>query len=139
MTLKLLLVGKEKSAFQLIKDVFDNEDVDIIVATSIGLALYLTRKNQPNLIISQQELADSDAMNFFYELKSEKELADIPFVLISTSKGSQQINRETNKNNSSAANISNEYAQLLQLDESSMSNTIDLKNKILALLTGPCK
>ena len=44
MTLKLLLVGKEKSAFQLIKSAFENEDVDIIVATSIGLAIFFGSK-----------------------------------------------------------------------------------------------
>lgn len=65
MTLRLLLVGKKKSDFQSIKSAFENEDVDVIVATSIGLALFLARKNQPNLIISQQELTDSDAVGFF--------------------------------------------------------------------------
>ena len=82
MTQKILLVGKEKSIFNPIKAAFENQDIDIIVATSIGLALFLARKNSPALIISQQELTDSSAHNFYLELKSEDELSNIPFVLL---------------------------------------------------------
>jgi response regulator RpfG family c-di-GMP phosphodiesterase len=131
MTLKLLLVGKEKSAFQLIKSAFENEDVDIIVATSIGLALFLARKNQPNLIISQEELADSDAVNFFHELKSEEELAEIPFVLLTSEK--DRTNKVKDK--LSAKNISDSNIGYLSLSKKAdLSSTNNLKDKILAFI-----
>src|ERR1700727_2638529 len=111
MTLKLLLVGKEKSAFQLIKSAFENEDADIIVATSIGLALFLARKNQPNLIISQQELMDSDGISLYFELKKEEKLADIPFVWLIS--GKDKDNWKQVKDKLTKGNISNDSIYFL--------------------------
>jgi len=131
MTLKLLLVGKEKSDFQSIKSAFENEDVDIIVATSIGLAIFLARKNQPNLIISQQELTDCDAASFFQELKSEQELADIPFVILVS--GKETENR--GKDKLSDKNISNSSMGYLSLNEKiCLSSAARLRDRILAFI-----
>src|SRR5262245_31573254 len=101
MTLKLLLVGKELSYFQPIKDAFENEDANIIVATSIGLALFLARKNLPNLVISQDKLIDSDGLSLFYELQEEAQLSQIPFILLTD----KILENETNKTDIGQNNI----------------------------------
>ncbi len=129
MTLKLLLVGKEKSVFQSIKDAFENDDVDIILATSIGLAIYLARKNQPNLIISQQELADSDAHSLFSELKNEQELAGIPVVLLDTG-----VNQSNYNNFQDKSHISNSSIHFLSLNKADLSSSACLRSKILAFI-----
>jgi response regulator RpfG family c-di-GMP phosphodiesterase len=129
MTLKLLLVGQTKSDFQSIKEAFEDEDADLIVATSIGLAIFLARKNLPHLIISQYELTDSDAHTFFCELKNEQELAKIPFVLLSTSK-------DQNKAPMSSASEKSMWPKnipVLSTDEEIfLANGLALRKKILA-------
>ena len=86
MTLKLLAAGKEASYFQPIKDAFDQEDAVVITATSIALALFLARKNQPNLIISQLQLVDGDGLALFHETRNELEIARMPFAFLLTEK-----------------------------------------------------
>jgi CheY-like chemotaxis protein len=136
MTLKLLLVGKEKSVFQPIKDAFENDDVDIILATSIGLAIFLARKNQPNLIISQQELADSDAASFICELKNEQELARIPAVLLDS--GSNKSNYNNVQDKLEKGNISDCNIHSLSLDKGSdLSSSDCLRSQILAFIGKP--
>ncbi len=86
MTLKLLAAGKEASYFQPIKDSLDQEDAVVITANSIALALFLARKNQPHLIISQMQLVDGDGLALFYETKNDAEIARIPFAFLLTEK-----------------------------------------------------
>ncbi len=82
MTLKLLLAGKNTGNFQPIKNAFENADTTIITATSMALALYLARKNLPDIVICQQFLTDSDGINLYSELKNEAELEKIPFIFL---------------------------------------------------------
>jgi CheY-like chemotaxis protein len=86
MTFKLLAAGKKASYFQPIKESFDQEDAIVISANSIALALFLARKNQPDLIISQLQLVDGDGLTFFYETRNEPEIAKIPFAFLCTEK-----------------------------------------------------
>jgi DNA-binding response OmpR family regulator len=128
MTLKILIAGKDKSLFHTVKDVFEDEDAHIIVATSIGLALFLTRKNQPEVIIAQEELADSDGLSFYYELQNEDELANIPFILLV-----EDISRlQAAKHNMSKDNL-----HFVSRQEVQSANVNRLKEKIMAYLDSP--
>jgi CheY-like chemotaxis protein len=136
MSLKLLLAGQNKNGFQVVKNIFENEDVDVILATSIGLALFLARKNQPKLILSESQLTDSDALNFFYELKSEEELAKIPFAVISYSENGSPIKIIGDNNNFSEQALLDKNIHSLFLDlQNSAAKNIQFKNRIFSLMT----
>lgn len=128
MTLNLLLAGKEKLKFQCIKDALADEDINIIVATSIGLAIFLARKNRPHLIISQEELADSDAISFFYELRCENDLAEIPFVILSEM-AAQEVDANFRFN---ANKLISKAEQPFSLPANWLSS--DIKQKVRALM-----
>jgi DNA-binding response OmpR family regulator len=82
MTLKLLCAGKNDASFQHIKLAFEDEDVTTIRATSIALALFLARKNQPHLIICESNLVDGSGVDLLYELNNEDVLLEIPFAFL---------------------------------------------------------
>jgi response regulator RpfG family c-di-GMP phosphodiesterase len=143
MTLKLLLAGKNIAEFQAIKDAFNNEDAIMITATSMALATFLARKNQPDLIISQERLTDSDGLGLFYELKNEDELTKIPFALLVTDKQYKQnekyqidIGPDISKDNHAKKRTCPDDIPVLSLgDLNNMSQaSLRLKEKILALL-----
>ncbi len=129
MTLKLLLAGKQIADFEPIKQRFANEDVVLITASSMALAIFLARKNQPDLIISQEILVDSNGINFFHELKNEEELSKIPFVLIKDIPKSQKDNLEmdTFKNAIDSGSI-----KFISIDE--INSESQVKELILSLL-----
>jgi DNA-binding response OmpR family regulator len=81
-TLKLLFVGKDMTSFQPLRSAFDREDVLIISANSMALALFLARKNQPDLIICEEQLIDGNGLSFFYETRNDSDLATIPFAFL---------------------------------------------------------
>jgi response regulator RpfG family c-di-GMP phosphodiesterase len=132
MTLKLLLAGKEKADFLPIKMAFENTEATIIVATSMALALFLARKNLPDLVIVQQHLTDSAGYGLYHEFKNEQELDRIPFVFLNTDneiKANQEGNNQV-KNDSPPVGV-----HFLQLDRNveSAKSLLLLKEKILAL------
>jgi len=90
MTLKLLCAGKNDSSFLNIKRSFENEDAATIRATSVALALFLARKNQPHLIICEFKLVDGQALDLLDELNNEEELAQIPFAFLLCEKAQQK-------------------------------------------------
>jgi CheY-like chemotaxis protein len=90
MTFKLLCVGQDTS-FQSIKLSFENEDATTIRATSIALALFLARKNQPHLIICEPQLVDGKGLDLLEELSNEEELAQIPFAFLLHEKCQQTV------------------------------------------------
>ncbi len=90
MTLKLLFAGKDMTSFQPLRAAFDREDVLIISAISLALAVFLARKNQPDLIICEQQLIDGDGLSFFYETRNEPELSAIPFAFLLADRQEQE-------------------------------------------------
>lgn len=89
MTLKLLLAGKNEPSFQPIRSAIVTEDILTITASTIAMAVYLARKNQPHLILCQPQLIDGDGLTLFSEIKYESDLSNIPFAFMLTSKQAQ--------------------------------------------------
>jgi len=135
MTLKLLLAGKEIADFQVIKDAFDDEDAVIITATSMALSLFLARKNQPNLVIAQWNLTDSDGMSLFYELKNDDELREIPFTLFLPHIKDEKDRIAMSKNKHLKNGIYSEDIPVLLFADicPTPQNIFSLKEKIMAL------
>ena len=130
MTLRLLLAGKDIASFQPIRKAFANEDVHIIKATSIGLGLFLSRKNLPHLIICEEQLIDGDGISFFYEIRNEPDFSEIPFAFLLTDKKAQtnildQLGAGNNHTNIHFFFITNDSEQ---------QDTMSWKNEILQIV-----
>ena len=84
MTIRTLVAAKNPSTINRVKKAFVDIDCEIIPATSLSLAVYLARKNFPDVILSDLELSDGDGMQLLHEIKSEAELQVIPFAFLNS-------------------------------------------------------
>jgi two-component system, cell cycle sensor histidine kinase and response regulator CckA len=90
---KLLIAAKDRQKVEQVKQAFDHCDCQVIPAPSMSLALFLTQKNLPDLILADIELTDGDGIKFLQELKSEPELRAIPFIFY-VSSGNQTLDQK---------------------------------------------
>jgi two-component system, cell cycle sensor histidine kinase and response regulator CckA len=77
---KLLIAARDRQKVEQVKQAFDHCDCQVIPAPSMSLALFLTQKNLPDLILADTDLIDGDGIKLLQELKSEPELRAIPFI-----------------------------------------------------------
>jgi DNA-binding response OmpR family regulator len=131
MTLKLLCAGENDASFQSIKLAFEKEDVIIIRATSIALALFLSRKNRPHLIICESNLIDGTAINLFGELGNEQDLDKIPFAFLLADRLRQAEILSLFKNESRKKNI---HFFCLEKESIQSDECFNLKNEILKII-----
>lgn len=82
MTSRLLFAGSNESFYERIKAVLADSDCEITRATSLGLALFLTHKNWPSVIVLEPRLADGSAEDILAELINDPELRNTPVILI---------------------------------------------------------
>ncbi len=82
---KLLVATRDRQKVEQVKQAFDHCDCQVIPAPSMSLALFLTQKNLPDLILADLDLTDGDGIKFLQELKSEPELRAIPFIFYMSS------------------------------------------------------
>jgi CheY-like chemotaxis protein len=82
----ILVAGKSKQNYDLVKRAFARVDVNIVRATTMSLSLFLAQKNLPFLIISDTDLIDGDFNSFLNELQNDEDLKHIPVVFLSQAK-----------------------------------------------------
>jgi CheY-like chemotaxis protein len=80
---KVLFAGKTLDAVDAVRPELLRRECEIITATSVSLAFYLANKNHPNLIVCNSEMSDGDGAELNEHLKSDPQLKDIPFVMLS--------------------------------------------------------
>lgn len=80
--INILVAGKNPANVDLAKAAYKGMDYQVIPAPGTSLALFLAQKNYPDLIICDSNLTDGDGLTFLSELKSDPELAEIPFVFL---------------------------------------------------------
>lgn len=79
---KILWAGRSDEIFQFVRRCLDGRDCQVIKASSAALALFLSQKNKPSLVLSEFDMADGTGEELLDELKSEPELSAIPFVFL---------------------------------------------------------
>jgi DNA-binding response OmpR family regulator len=84
MTLRTLIASKNDATVKRLKNAFADVDCEVIRAPTLSLALYLARKNFPDVILSDLELIDGSGLQLLFEVRAEAELQTIPFALMST-------------------------------------------------------
>lgn len=95
MPVKILCAGTSNEVFDFVKRNLSLFECEVVKATSLGLALFLSHKNYPSVILSQVELNEGSALDFLREVKTEPDLAEIPFILL-TNDSTGEIPTETN-------------------------------------------
>ncbi|HEY9773567.1 MAG TPA: hypothetical protein V6C81_07130 [Planktothrix sp.] len=82
MTTNILVAGRSTANVRSLKDAVDRLDYQVIPAPSMSLALFLARKNLPELIVCDMEMVDGDPHQFLSELQADDELRQIPFMVL---------------------------------------------------------
>ncbi len=82
MGLKVLCAFQAEEIFEFVKSALKSFECDVIKASSEALALFLTQKNFPCLIICELQADLGWGMNFLHDLKAEDELQAIPVVFL---------------------------------------------------------
>lgn len=80
----ILVAASDRAIIDKIKSCFDQMNHQVIPAYDVSLGAFLAQKNFPHLVICQDQLKDGDAFDLLSELNSDPELADIPFILVTT-------------------------------------------------------
>lgn len=91
MNIRILVATNDQVIFDLVKTALAAREIDIVRASGMALALFLTKKNQPVLIISDLELIDGDGISLLRELKSDSQLAALPFVFLLRKEPAQSV------------------------------------------------
>ena len=82
MTLRILLAGQNQKNTALLRQALAKLDSDIIRAPGMSLALFLAKKNQPHLVITDLELMDGDGLSLKQEMALDPQLKNMPFIFL---------------------------------------------------------
>ncbi|MCC7532138.1 MAG: response regulator [Candidatus Melainabacteria bacterium] len=82
MSRHILIASKNKKIGELAKEAVKSLDYNVEVASDLSLALYLTNKNMPDLIVTDEELVGGSGFDLLSELRSDEELSVIPILFI---------------------------------------------------------
>ncbi len=82
MSRHILIASKDKRIGELVKEAVQSLDYNVVVAADLSLALYLTNKNMPDLIVTDEELINGSGYDLLSELGTDEELGVIPILFI---------------------------------------------------------
>lgn len=82
MSRHILIASKDKRLGELAKEAVQSLDYNVELAADLSLALYLTNKNMPDLIVTDEELIGGSGLDLLSELLSDEELSVIPILYI---------------------------------------------------------
>lgn len=82
MSRHILIASKDKRIGELVKEAVQSLDYNVVVAADLSLALYLTNKNMPDLIVTEEELINGSGYDLLSELGTDEELGVIPILFI---------------------------------------------------------
>ncbi|MBX9685357.1 MAG: hypothetical protein K2X27_01570 [Candidatus Obscuribacterales bacterium] len=82
MSLRVLCAFQTEEIFEFVKSALRGYECEVIKASSEALALFLTQKNFPCLVISEFQPESAWGLNLLSDLKAERELCGIPLVLL---------------------------------------------------------
>jgi len=95
MTAYVLIASQSVATVNLVKEATDGRDYQVIPTTSSSLALFLSQKNLPDIILCEGNLADGTGIDLLKETKADPELKSIPFVFLCPSKDLAELSRKT--------------------------------------------
>lgn len=90
MSTKVLLAGKNDQLKANLLQALEKIEGTLIVAQDISLAIFLCRKNFPNLIIMEDSLSDNSCLELIQELQADQELRLITCIYAQNSSANSQ-------------------------------------------------
>jgi len=106
MTTYILVASNNQTNLKLVREAVAKQDVEVVNAPSVSLALFLAQKNLPSLILSDLEFSDGDGILFLQEIRANKQLNSTPFIFLLQTLPSQSL-RQTLLTAGATAIISN--------------------------------
>lgn len=82
MSRHILVASKDKKIGELAKEAVQSLDYNVVLAADLCLALYLTNKNMPDLIVTDEDLIGGTGYDLLSELGTDEELSVIPILFI---------------------------------------------------------
>jgi DNA-binding response OmpR family regulator len=82
MSRHILIASKDKRIGELAKEAVQSLDYNVVVAADLSLALYLTNKNMPDLVVTDEDLINGSGFDLLSELGTDDELGVIPILFI---------------------------------------------------------
>lgn len=82
MSRHILIASKDKKLGELAKQAVQSLEYNVVVASDLALALYLTNKNMPDLIVTDEDLIGGSGFDLLSELRLDEELGVIPILFI---------------------------------------------------------
>lgn len=91
---KILVADDEKHIVQIVQFNLEKKgNYDVVVASDGEMALEMVKLEKPNLIISDIMMPKMTGFEFFEALRSDDEIKDIPFIIL-TAKGQSSYYEE---------------------------------------------
>lgn len=87
---RILLVEPNTELARVLGEYFQRCDLEIIKAPDAQQGLDMARRERPDLVLSETELPGADGLAFVRALRSESDLRDTPFVLLSSDTSPEQ-------------------------------------------------
>lgn len=84
MVVQVLVLDSKGTNTKLAKETLAPLGHQVIPVIGSSLALFLAHKNLPELILCDTQTSDGSGIDFFRAVKSDPELAQIPFVFLSS-------------------------------------------------------
>jgi CheY-like chemotaxis protein len=94
MAVRILVASDDKRIGDMLRDKLSMLDCELLLAREISLALYLAHKNLPDVILCDTTLTDKDGMDYLSEIKSDADLAPIPFFFLANENGETDLRQK---------------------------------------------
>jgi CheY-like chemotaxis protein len=88
---KIMIIDDDPTVVRYLQAVFSDNGYATCTATSTSEALELVRQEKPDLITLDLQLPDEWGPRFYRKLRKEKELKDIPIIVISGIDGDHAV------------------------------------------------
>ena len=93
---KILYLEDNVANFELIQEVLaDHTQIKVLWASDAKTGIEMTRERQPNLVLLDLHLGDTDGSEVLRQLKQDKKTAGIPVIVVSADATSGQVERLT--------------------------------------------
>ena len=79
---RILCIEDEAEMIDLTRLVLEREGFEVLGAVGGSLGLELLKKEKPDLVLLDLMMADMDGWEVYRQMKADKELADIPVIVV---------------------------------------------------------
>jgi len=113
---QILVVDDDPLYHDLVRDVFDAQEIDVFAASDGSAALFLLRTHNPSLIISDFDMPGMNGMEFHSHLLKDRKTEHIPFVFM-TGSSDESLSQYTKRYGLRLFDKSNLVGELMRLSD----------------------